>query len=199
MLYLYDNAIVEDLEKSFNPDHTDNPVVRVVSPEQIIGIAAQIKEDTISLPMVTLERNDSIGVDESLVNFTRKLKGVEAVFDTDTNNIWKERALPIKLSYTLSVFTSNQADMDEIVREILFKYLSMYFLSIRIPYEGDRDISFGIAMNQDAGIQKQSGVSEYTSSGQLYQSSIILDCQGCVLIHYTPTHLKRGVLELDVK
>ncbi len=197
MLYLYDNALVEDLDKSFNKN-VSQPVVRVISPEQIIGVVAQIKEDEITFPVVALERSDSIEVNTDLINFTRLHKGVPAVFDTVTNNIWNEKAIPINLNYVLTVLTTNQADMDEILRELIFKFSAMYFLSIRIPYEGNRDISFGVVMDPSAGIQKKSGSSEYSESGQLYQSSISLRCEGCVLVHYTPVHLKRGVIELDV-
>lgn len=197
MIYLYDNALVEDLNSSFNPD-VGRPVVRVVSPDQILGVAAQSQEDRISFPIVALERQDSIEVNTDLANFTRMHKGVAAVFDKENNNFYNEKAIPINLSYTLTVLTSNQADMDEILRELFFKYISMYFLKVRIPYESKREISFGVIIDQDTGISKKSGLSEYTETGQLYQSSILLRCQGCVLIHYTPVHLKRGVVELDV-
>lgn len=198
MLYLYDNAIVEDLKKSFNPDNVDNPVVKVISPEHIIEIAAQVKEDKLSFPIVAVERSDDSNIDSNLSNFTKMMKGIPTVFDTSTNNIYNEKAIPVNLSYILTVMTTNQADMDEIIRELLFKYMSMYFLSIHIPYEGDRDISFGVVIDGDNSIQKKSGISEYIESGQLYQSSITLRCEGCVLVNYTPVHLKRNVVELDV-
>ena len=196
MIYLYDNAIVEDLNKSFNSD-VANPVVKVVAPDQIVGVVAQVQDDEIKFPFVTLERPDAIDVNSNLTNFTMLHSGVSAVFDKEKNNYWNERAIPINLSYVLSVFTTNQADMDEIIRELMFKYLSMYFLSIRIPYESKREISFGVIIDGDSGISKQSSVSEYTSSGALYQSSITLRCEGCVLVHYTPIHLKRTVIDID--
>lgn len=198
MLYLYDNAIVDDLKKSFNPDNVPNPVVKVVAPEQIIGIAAQIKNDELGFPIIALSRSDDSGIDSNLNNFTKSIRGVPAVFDTETNNIYYEKALPVNLSYTLDVLTTNQVDMDEILRELIFKYNSMYFLSIKVPYESKRDISFGIVIDTDSGISKKSGVSDYTSTGQLYQSSIQLKCEGCVILHYTPQHLNRNVIELDV-
>ena len=191
MIYLYDNAIVEDLEKSFNPDNVENPVVRVVSPDQAIAVAAQIKEDQIDFPLVVLERNDSVSINSDLVNFTRKQKGVQTLIDKETNMIYYERAIPIKLEYTLTVLTTNQVDMDEIMRELIFKYESMYFLGIRIPYESKREISFGVSIDSDYGIQQKSGSSQYIESGQLYESSMKLNCDGCVLIHYTPQHLRR--------
>lgn len=198
MIYLYDNAIVKDLEKSFNPDNS-TPVVKVVAPDNIIGLAAQVQEDQISFPIVALERIESISVDKGLTNFTRMHKGVAAVFDKKENNFYNEKALPLALSYTLTVLTTNQADMDEILRELLFKYTAMYFLKIQVPYESKREISFGVVIDSDSGIQKRSGLSEYTSTGQLYQSSIVLRCEGCVLLHYTPIHLRRTVPEVEVK
>ena len=197
MIYLYDDAIVNDLQSSFNDD-IDNPVVKIISPDQIIGAAAQIHDDNIYFPLISLERLDS-SIDNQLSNFARMHRGYPAVFEDKSHNIWNERAVPINLSYVLSVFTTNQYDMDEILRELIFKYLSMYFLKIRIPYESKREISFGVVIDSDYGIQNKSGSSEYTESGQLYQSSITLRCEGCVLIHYTPRHLKRNVARIDVK
>lgn len=198
MLYLYDNAIVNDLEKSFNQD-IDNPVVRVVSPEQAVAVAAQLKEDQINFPIVALDRHDPVSIDSNRYNFTRAMDGVSAVFDTDKNNFYKERAIPINLSYTLTVLTTNQADLDEINRELIFKYTSMYFLKIRIPYESKREITFGIIIDNDDGISQQSGSSDYSENGTLYQSSLTLDCEGCVLVSYTPVHLKRTVYDIQAK
>lgn len=198
MIYLYDNAIVNDLNKSFNLDNVNAPVVKVISPDQILDIAAQIQNDEITFPVIALERNEPVSIDNTLINFTRKQKGVAATFDTETNNIYSERAIPIKLSYIMTILTTNQIDMDEILRELIFKYESAYFLSIETPYECKRTISFGVSIDIDSGLSKKSGNSEYTESGQLYQSSITLICDGCVLLHYTPKHLTRTVYTLDV-
>ena len=196
MIYLYDDAIVDDLLKSFNDD-VANPVIKVFSPDQVIGVIAQAQDDKITFPFITLERPDEISINSQLSNFTRMHKGVSAVIDKTTNNIFNEKAIPVNLSYILSVFTTNQYDMDEIIRELIFKYVSMYFLKIKIPYESKRDISFGVIIDQDYGLQKRSGPSEYTETGQIYQSSITLRCEGCVLIHYTPAHLNRHVTRVE--
>ena len=45
MMWVYDDAIVEDLKKSFNPENVPNPVVTVVSSESAVGLAAQVQED----------------------------------------------------------------------------------------------------------------------------------------------------------
>lgn len=198
MIYLYDTAIVDDLQSSFNTD-INNPVVRVVSPDQVIGTVAQIKEDQISFPIVALERVTPVDVDETRYNFTRAMTGVDTVFDKDTNNFYKEKSIPINLSYTLTALTTNQEDMDELIRELIFKYTSMYFLKIRVPYESKREITFGVMIDKAAGINQTSGVSEYIASGQLYKTSLTLRCQGCVLLNYTPVHMTRNVYNVEAR
>ena len=198
MLHLYDDAIVEDLQKSFNKVDGADPVVRVISPEQVIGLAAQIQEDQIKFPIIALTRND-YQIDNQRMNFTRAHMGVQSVIDTKTNNIYYEKAIPITLSYNMTLLTTNQIDMDELIKELLFKYTNMYFLTIKLPYECNRKIRFGIGINSNTEIERSSGSAEYVESGKLYQSIIKFDCEGCVLVSYTPAHLKRSVSEIDIE
>lgn len=197
MLYLYDKCIVDDLKKSFNPNNVPNPVVSVVDPEAVIGIAAQIQEDQIHLPIVALTRDDNTTIDTSRYNFTRAHRGVQSVLDPDTNELYYEKAVPVSLSYKLTILTTNSADRDELVKELLFKYTSMYFLMFRLPYEYKRQIRFGVVVDADSNIENASGASEYTQTGQLYQTIIPLRCEGCVLVSYTPAKLRRIQYEID--
>lgn len=198
MIWVYDNAIVDDLKKSFNPENVPNPTVSVIDPENAIGLAAQVQEDKIKFPIVALTRKNPIPIDGSLINFTKFKRGISTTFDPKENMIYNERSIPLKLSYELSIFTTNTADMDEITREILFKYGSMYFLTITVPYESKRKIRFGLVADIGDGIDIQSSASSYISEGKLYASSITLNCEGCVLLHYTPRKLKRFSHEIVV-
>lgn len=190
MLYLYDQAIVRDLERSFNASAVDNPVVRVVDPNGIIGLAAQIQNDDVSFPIVALSRNQE-SIDSETSNFTRIHQGVEAVIDPETNLLYYERVVPLKLNYKLTVLTTNKADMDELIKELVFKYYSMYFLTLVLPYECKRKVRFGITLDRNSDIEESSGHLEYIQNGQLYQSVLSLNCEGCVLVSYTPAKLQR--------
>lgn len=194
MIYLYDRAICKDLQESFNSDIGET-VVKVIEPENAIAVAAQIKEDKLKFPIVVLTRTDA-QVDNSLMNFTRKHVGVPAQFDTKQNNIYNEKVMPVTLSYSLHVLTTSTVDMDELIRELLFKYSDMYFLRISLPYEGERSIRFGIRIDESP-IQKVSGSSDYVSTGAIYESVLSLSCEGCVLLTYTPHKLPRVVYEVE--
>ena len=63
MLYLYDDAIIEDLRKSFNPAQVPNPAVSVVNAEQIVDIAAQIQDDKLKFPLVSVYRKSDVQID----------------------------------------------------------------------------------------------------------------------------------------
>lgn len=191
MLYLYDNAIVDDLMCSFNPNHVENPVVKVISPEQIIGLAAQIQDDSVSFPIVALDRDDNTSIDADRMNFTRAHFGVSSVLDTETNNLYYEKAIPVKLSYGLTLLTTNTADRDELLKELMFKYMNMYYLTIQLPYYCKRKIRFGVTIDTNSEIQHSSGSFDYLESGKLYQTILPLQCEGCVLVSYTPVKLKR--------
>ena len=196
MLYKYDNAIVDDLKRSFNPENVPNPVVSVISPDQIVGLAAQLQNDSIKLPIIALTRNQE-QIDSNRTNFTSMHRGVATVIDNETNELYHEKVIPITLSYNLTIITSNTADMDEMIRELMFKYINMYFLTIKLPYESDRKIRFGVSLSKDSEIDRTSGVSEYRSEGKLYQSILTLNCEGTVLVSYTPVKLKRLEYEID--
>lgn len=198
MLYLYDRAISRDLEKSFNPENVPNPVVKVVDPEAAIGIAAQIQDDAIQYPVVVVNRNPSAPIDRSLLNFTRLHRGVSAVLDEETNELYYERAVPVDLRYALTVLATNTADMDELVRELVFKYTNMYFLSIQLPYEADRRVRFGVILDPNSDIERSSGNLEYIQGGKLYQAIIPLKIEGAVMVSYTSAKLRRLQHEIDL-
>jgi len=195
MIYLYDRAICKDLENSFTDD-MGTCAVKVVAPEQTAEVIAQMKEDIIQLPMVSLVRSQDIPIDRTRMNFARAHNGVSAVFDKENNVYYNEKIIPIDLSYTMTIFADNQADVDELVRELQFKYLDMYFLTIKLPYEADRKMRFGVVIDSSFGIQQDHYSSTYLQDGTMYQAKIKLNCQGCNLVTYTPLKLQRVTTEI---
>ena len=199
MLWAYDEAIVNDLTSCIDPQGGANNTIKMMGDEGMMGIFAQLQEDKIKFPAVFLKRSDETPADPSRFNFTRLHKGVPAAFDPETNNMYLEKAMPIELKYELHVLTTNTIDMDEMLREILFRYSSMYYITMQVPYESKRNIRFGIAINPNVPIRKKSGQSEYIQSGTLYESTAELECQGAVMLHYTARHLQGIVVEDSIK
>ena len=189
MLWLYDESIADDLRKSFNTS-VIHPYVKVIDPDVNLSIAAQIQNDNISFPIICVVRDDNYQVDTDLTNFTAMHKGVATVIDNKTNNIYYEKSMPIKLGYSLNIIGTNTVDVDELVKEILFKYSDMYFLTIRLPYEGARKLRFGIEFDRQGSIERRSGLAEMINEGTLYETVLPFQTRGVRMITYTPKHLK---------
>ena len=199
MLWKYDEAIIEDLKKSINADNA-NPNVVIADANTYPGIIAQIENDTITYPLILVQRDEDMPIITELFNFSRAQFGIPAAFDNKTNNIYFEKSIPVDIKYTVRIISTNTADSDELARELFYKYLAMYFLTIRLPYESDRKLRFGIEVDLDYGIKKESGNFEYLQNGALYQSSIHLKTNGCVLLSYTGRHVERTVYNTkDIK
>ena len=196
MIYLYDDAIAKDLSECISPNDA-NSVIKITGAEGVTQLLAQLQEDRVKFPCVCLTRNSDISIDDRLTNFTRLHRGVPVTFDTDSHNIYFEKSIPIQLSYDITVLTTNAIDMDEMIKELLFKYSSMYWLSMELPYESSRTIQFGVSMDFSK-ITRSSGNYEYLSAGSLYQSIIPLEVHGAVLLSYTPQHLLRTHVSNDV-
>lgn len=198
MIWVYDNAIVKDLSECIDPNGGANSTVKVMGEDGMMGVFAQLQEDKINFPALFLYRHPETPLDQSRFNFTRMHKGVPCVYDSEKNNIYLEKAIPITLGYDLHVLTTNTVDMDEIIRELVFRYSSMYYLTIEAPYESKRKIRFGVAINPDTNIQRKSANSEYLESGKLYESIIELQCQGAVMLDYTARHMQGIVMDKNI-
>lgn len=197
MIYLYDNAIAKDLENSFDLNTIGSPMVKVLDPEEGLSVVAQSMQDALRFPLVCLTRYPDVQIDKSRSNFTRAHRGVAAVIDKKTNELYYEKALPIQLNYDMTILTTNVADREELSRELLFKYNDMYFVTMELPYESNRKVRFGITIDLDKEISYKSGVIEYLSSGKLYECIIPLRCEGAVLVSYTPAKLQRTIYKMS--
>lgn len=201
MLYLYDEAIIADMREMLNVDENGNnlPVFMIGDDKDSVStVAAMLQEDKISFPIICFTRGD-YGKDSSRSNFTWTHLGVSTVMDPETNLLYYEKRIPIKFDYTVSVYGVNQVQVDELVRELMFHYSDMFFLSILLPYESSAPIRFGVEMMPDSEVKTGSGVSEYYSSGALYESDFNITVLGAFLVNYTPVHLNRIEVHTDAK
>lgn len=198
MLYLFDNAICQDLRDSFT-DQMGTSAVKVVDPDMAVDVVSQISHDEFEFPAVVVTRSSDYQIDTTRTNFTRMHVGVATVVDTETNMIYNERQLPITLNYNLTVLGTNTADVDELTRELVFKYVTMYYLTVQLPYESDRKMRFGVCVDESMPIEQSSRLLEYVQSGKAYQNIIHLRTEGAVLLTYTPKRLPRYEQEVEVK
>lgn len=192
MLWIYDNVIVKDLQEDLGSS------VSVLDPEQALQTSALLQEDKIHFPILTLTRADNFQIDSQRTNFTLMHQGVAASFDPKTNTIYNEKVIPITLQYQMTVLSAVQSDLDELIRELIFKYINQYFITVELPYEAKREIRIGLSIHPEDQIQWRSTPSNYIENGQLLSGVLTLYVDGAVIVSYAGMHLVRTSIS-DIK
>ena len=176
MMTLYDKSIVNALMRRFNQDASQGVVVNIISPEYIEGLDSQIREGKCRFPVVALVRKDMpYSIDTGRTIYTTIPKG-KVYTQADVKNYYTEPEgfVPIKQPYSLTVLTTDTAQMEAIVKAIQELLSNMKFLSIDHPTRANEKIRFGVVVDSTREIQK-------SSSGQMHQTIIPLSCEGGVI------------------
>ena len=160
MLYLYDTVIVDKFKKLFNDSR-----ITIQPPENAIRYAAQLEDDDVNFPLISLNRtNWSIRMSD--LNFAQSRTGVlNRVNDDNTLSVMK--IIPIRMDYQLDVYTVDKPSNDEIYRELLFYFLNNPTLEVEIPYTLESKHLFNLYFNDE--IIDNSDTVEHVNKGVLYR------------------------------
>lgn len=169
-MYLYENAIIENINKLF----TNSKVCAVIADSLSEGLrrVAANKEDKITLPAIIL-----VGGDWSLndSNFYSLMHGSE--FErVEENNLTKNTSvISFTPSYSMYIIAQSSRECDMLTREIIFHYSMHPTLVVNIPYGINKIHTFNLNINKN--IPKSQ-----TNTGFIYRV-LNFDLQGAYLWH----------------
>lgn len=134
-LNYYDDAIVAKL-KNWMPQTTD---LRVLGPDETTRLYAAIADDTedskITLPLIALSRNKDFSI-ESTIKQPKSFQGLKIKNDVVNNSTALMNVIPINTTYQLDILAKTRLEVDEYVRQFLFKLINNPLIIIDIPYNG---------------------------------------------------------------
>lgn len=169
-MYLYENAIIENINKLF----TNSKVCAVIADSLSEGLrrVAANKEDKITLPAIIL-----VGGDWSLndSNFYSLMHGSEferVEEDTLTKNT---SVISFTPSYSMYIIAQSSRECDMLTREIVFHYSMHPTLVVNIPYGINKIHTFNLNISKN--IPKSQ-----TNTGFIYRV-LNFDLQGAYLWH----------------
>lgn len=169
-MYLYENAIIENINKLF----TNSKVCAVIADSLSEGLrrVAANKEDKITLPAIIL-----VGGDWSLndSNFYSLMHGSE--FErVEENSLTKNTSvMSFTPSYSMYIIAQSSRECDMLTREIIFHYSMHPTLVVNIPYGINKIHTFNLNINKN--IPKSQ-----TNTGFIYRV-LNFDLQGAYLWH----------------
>lgn len=183
----YDDAIVDKLKKWI----PDNSRLRVLNPEETEQIFITKADDSgdkpIQLPMVTLTRSKDLEI-LSTVKQEKSFNGLRIIShpglgsgksgpnsinpgSTATLNV-----IPIKVEYQLDIWTKTKQEVDEYVRNFLFKLINNPLLIIQIPYN-NFDVRHTANLRVLSNVADTSDIGPRIFPGQFHKWTIQMELQ----------------------
>ena len=167
--YLYDEAIVESLRNVIGDNR-----IQIVPMDRVYDIIPRLNDDKLILPLVTLTRT-SWSVNVSEANHAAKYEGATAKIyqpspKFDTNRIQKFQFVPMRLDYSLDVWTRTRQENDEFIRELFWYFIISPTLQIKVPYALDFDHNFNVFISDD--VEDNSDVAQHQLKGEYFRQTL---------------------------
>lgn len=173
----YDDILVAKL-LNWIPEETN---LRVLGPSETRRLYELEADDNIDrpfkLPLVALSRNKDIEL-LSTVKSPKSYDGLK-ILSTETSTM-QFNVIPIKLLYNLTIYTKKEEEVDEYVRNFLFKLINNPVIKVRIPYN-NAEIEHIANIRVLSSISDTSDISERIFPGQFYCWTIQLEIQDAFL------------------
>lgn len=182
----YDDAVTQKIHNWL----ADSSKLRVLSPDESSRLM-QLKADesndaSIKLPIISISRNKDIEI-ESAIKQNKSFDGLIIGKDENTSTTIHLNVIPIKTTYQLDIYTKTRKEVDEYVRQYLFKLINNPQIIIEIPYNGYivRHTANLRVLNT---ISDTSDIPTHIFNGQFYKWTIQLELQDGFLFSIPQKH-----------
>ena len=184
-MYLYENAIVDDINKIFK----NSKVCAIIADSLNEGLrrVAAKNEDKITLPVIVLSGGDWQLED---INFYGMMHGLDQKLKRDEMVLKNTSVIPITPSYSMYIIAQTSRECDMLTREIIFHYSMNPTLTVNVPYGLNDIYTFNLALRNE--VRKTSN-----QNGLVYRT-INFTLQGAYLWHNNTIKFIDGI-ETTVK
>lgn len=173
----YDDAITEKIKGWL----ADSSQLRVLSPEEsdrLIQLNAEDSNDKpLQLPLIAISRNKDIEI-ESTIKQNKSFDGLILGPGSKENTTVHMNVIPIKTTYQLDIYTKKRVEVDEYVRQYLFKLINNPQLIVNIPYNSATTnylVRHTANLRVLNTVSDTSDISTHIFTGQFYKWTIQLE------------------------
>lgn len=167
MVYLYDESLINKFNSIFS---NSKKKIYITNTEDVFNLEAYLKDnDTVKLPIISIVRSGTSLSD----NRPHYMKFNGLVSKLEEGDIATHiKAIPIRISYQIDVWTESRLENDLIVRELVFYFSTNPTLSINIPYNNANvEHVFNIFIDND--IEDNSDISEHKNRGRYFRQTLV--------------------------
>lgn len=163
-VYLYDKSLVKSLREV-----TGDNRIHIIEPDKSISFLAQTDRDKVMFPAIVLSRG-TVSLQE-YQNQVVALKGQTAKVD-DESFVVKAQLIPIRIEWNIDIFAVDRFTCDEIVRELVFYFITNPRFIVEVPYQ------LGITQNFDVFLEDEivdnSDLIEFDNRGECFRETLTI-------------------------
>lgn len=163
-IYLYEKSLVDSLVEI-----TGDSNIRVISPETSLSFMAELSRDKVNYPAVVLSRGP-VTIDD-YINQVVAQKGQSARID-ENSLVVKAQLVPVRVEWNVDVFAVDRFTCDEIIRELIFYFITHPRFQVKVPYSLNIDQNFDIFVGNE--ISDNTDLIEFDNKGELYRETFTI-------------------------
>lgn len=161
-VYLYDKALIDKLKEI-----TGDERIRIVPPELALSFLAKANKDNIQLPAIVVQRSN-VSLND-IKNQYAYLKG-QTVKITKDNTAVKMKLIPMRIQWSINVYTVDRLSCDEIIRELIFYFMTYPRFQVQVPYGLDYPQNFDVFIESE--IEDNSDLVNFPNTGEYFRETI---------------------------
>lgn len=162
MFYLYDTAIIEDMRSIL-----DDERIYICPSDRVFSVIARLNEDDVKLPMISVARTGISLLDSQ---HTMRFTGGISNISENEESISRIQVIPIQINYQFDVWTKHREENDNIIRELIFYYMTHPTLEVKVPYGTNLKHTFNIFY--DKTIEDNSDISDQVNHGEYFRQTL---------------------------
>lgn len=163
--YLYEKSLVERLRSVLDDDR-----VHIIDPDNSIRFLAEVSNDKTHFPAVVISRGPTTLSDYR--SQSQILKGQSAKINDD-GSVKKLKLIEVRFQWQVDVFAVDRYTCDEILRELVFFYITYPRYEVKVPYGlDDLPQNFDIIVGQD--LEDNSDLMEFSNRGEYFRETLTI-------------------------
>lgn len=178
-LTLYDKAITEKFKRLI----LDSEMV-VLSPDETRNLFAwkadRTNDKPLQLPLIAIDRDREVNI---VLSGNRAMTRSGKVFNSKDGMSDHLNAVPIRINYTLNIYTRKLEEADEYMRSFIFSLINYPKVSISIPYNGS-SLKYKSYITVQDSFSDNSDIPERLISGQFSRMTLRFSLNDAYLFSY---------------
>ena len=185
--YLFDQALVDRLCQI-----TEDSRIHIVPPESAIDFLAQFDKDKVEFPAIVVTRG-SITLNDTRNQYAL-LKGQTTRLNPD-NTASKMKLIPMRMEWSINVYAVDRYSCDEIIRELVFYFMTYPRFQVKVPYDLDVAQNFDILVDPE--IVDNSDLVEFPNHGTLFRETITVYTENAHLYSSGKIYLTKIIPDVE--